>query len=220
MATHVRPQHIQAQLPSFSQDFAVIHIGDRFDLSAIQNLYNNVPLDVFVKDGSRCKSITRCTVNDDIVAFSSHHEPLYQKEIWNKGVYGAAKRSYPQMEKSLAELFKPAFSIFDSCANLAPHHEILGQAQWVTTGNDLREAITSREGWHQDGATVLGILIVNRVNITGGISMLVRNEYGENPEFSQILEPGSLCSSTIASFGTFRQTSGRRILVLRPAEIF
>ncbi len=183
---------IKEKDPAFSKEFALIDIGGLLDLEEIQDCYENVPLDVFVPDDSRRKSIIRLHVHKrSRIMLAKDHEPLYQDAVYNYNVYGADSRPYPEMEKRLAALLDPVFGIFAACGRLDSQHEILAQAQRVTT-DDARTGETSREGWHTDGAIVLGILVINRTNVTGGTSMLSYSRDGSNPVFAQTLMPGEL----------------------------
>ncbi len=177
-----------------SKDFSVIKISDHLEIEEIQNLFDTVPQDDFVPDRTRYKCIIRARVEDPRVVFSPDNDPLYQPASYNKDVYGSDSRSYPRMDERLAELLAPALRIFAGCAELGPEDEILGQAQRVTAtgGHDARTGTTCREGWHTDGTSTLGILLVNGANVTGGISMLAYDGEGNDPVFTQLLEPGDL----------------------------
>jgi hypothetical protein len=48
------------------------------------------------------------------------------------------------------------------------------------------------EGWHRDSTSVLGIFVVDRFNVSGGISMLARDSGGVNMAFARTLDIGDL----------------------------
>lgn len=178
---------------AFDGDYAVINLRHLVDLPLIQAVFNTVPRDAFVKDGSRCKSIYRARVRNGLVE-QQEHGPLYQSAVHNYGVYGADCRPYPEMDPLLVAAFEPVVRFFAATSSLTDEQEVLVQAQRVIAccGSDGRTGQTAREDWHSDGQVSLGILVINRVNITGGVSQLAHDAKGARMILEQTLEPGDL----------------------------
>jgi hypothetical protein len=174
------------QEPRFDKPFSLINIGDFLRLREIQELFAGVPLDPYVPEGFRHKSLFRARVLKRKVVLTDH-APLYQPSEFNP-VHGGIYRHYPAMDERLAALLHPVVSIFSACANLGPQDEILVQAQRITARNG-QTGYPVVEGWHQDNIRVLGLLLVNRVNVSGGISLLSPDR-GKSIAFAQTLAPG------------------------------
>ena len=64
------------------------------------------------------------------------------------------------------------------------------QAQRVTASAG-KTGLPVVEGWHQDDIKVLGLLLIDRVNVSGGISLLSPDR-GQNVSFARQLEAGDL----------------------------
>jgi hypothetical protein len=177
---------------TFPKGFAVLTIADLLELEDIQAAFDRVPLDNYVEEGFRHKSLTRIRVRGRQVILAEHG-PLFQPKEYNP-VHGDIVRDYPAMDEKLAVLLRPAMEIFAAVARLGDEHEILVQAQRVTasSGDDGQTGFPVVEGWHRDNTRVLGILVINRVNVIGGISLLAHDERGSRLAFAQTLEPGDL----------------------------
>jgi hypothetical protein len=181
IATHLgRP-------PRFFKPFSLINIGDFLRLRDIQALFEGVPLDPYVEAGFRRKSLFRARQIERRIVVSDH-APLYQPSEFNP-VHGGIYRHYPAMDERLAQLLCPVVSLFAACANLDQDDEILVQAQRITADGQTGYPVV--EGWHQDNIQVLGLLLINRVNVSGGISMLSPDR-GQSLAFAQTLAPGDL----------------------------
>jgi hypothetical protein len=158
----------------------------------IQAFFDRVPADPYVAAGFRHKSIMRVHVSEGQIHRAAHG-PLFQPKEYNP-VHGDIVRDYEEMDERLGRLLEPAIHIFAGCARLGRQHEILVQAQRITasSGDDGNTGYPVVEGWHQDNISVLGIFLVNRVNVAGGISMLARDRRGEDLAFAQTLSMGDL----------------------------
>jgi hypothetical protein len=178
--------------PTFPKRFGVLKIADLLELEDIQTSFAAVPLDAYVEEGFRHKSLTRIRVRGRQVILTEHG-PLFQPKEYNP-VHGDIVRHYPAMDEKLAVLLRPAMEVFATVARLGDEHEILVQAQRITasSGDDGRTGFPVVEGWHRDNTRVLGILVINRVNITGGISLLAHDERGSRLALAQTLDPGDL----------------------------
>ena len=172
--------------PRFSKPFSLINIGDLFALDAIQSLFEGVPLDPYVAAGFRHKSLFRARLAGGKVVMTEH-APLYQPVDINP-VHGGIYRHYPAMDARLATLLAPLVSVFAACASLGAHDEVLVQAQRITAV-DGRTGFPVVEGWHRDDIKVLGLLLINRVNVSGGVSLLSFDR-GQSLAFSRQLVPG------------------------------
>jgi hypothetical protein len=174
--------------PRFEKPFSLINIADFLKLDEIQPLFDGVPLDPYVAEGFRCKSLFRARMAGRKVVVTDH-APLYQPVEFNP-VHGGIYRHYPPMDHRLATLLHSVVSIFAACANLESHDEILVQAQRITA-EEGRTGFPVVEGWHQDDIKVLGLLLINRVNVSGGISLLSFDR-GKSLAFARELVPGDL----------------------------
>src|SRR3954451_12978632 len=176
------------EAPQFFKHHSLISIGDFLRLGEIQRLFDGVPLDQYVEAGFRRKSLFRARLMKGEVVMSDH-AALYQPSEYNP-VHGGIYRHYPAMQARLAELLQPVVHIFAACANLRPQDEVLVQAQRITA-TDGQTGFPVVEGWHQDNIKVLGLLLINRVNVSGGISLLSFDK-GKSMSFAQTLQPGDL----------------------------
>lgn len=172
--------------PRFFKPHSLISIGDFLRLGEIQRLFDGVPLDPYVPEGFRRKSLFRARLMRGEVVMSDH-APLYQPSEFNP-VHGGIYRHYQAMDEQLAALLHPVVSMFAACAGLTARDEVLVQAQRITS-TDGQTGFPVVEGWHQDNIKVLGLLLINRVNVSGGISLLSPDK-GKNLSFAQTLAPG------------------------------
>jgi hypothetical protein len=178
--------------PYLNRPHAAIHLGEYLQMLEIQDLFDRVPADPYVAAGFRYKSIMRVQVSEGQIRRAAHG-PLFQPKEYNP-VHGDIVRDYEELDERLSTLLEPAIRIFAGCARLGGRHEILVQAQRITasSGDDGNTGFPVVEGWHQDNISVLGIFLVNRVNVAGGISMLARDCRGEDLAFAQTLSMGDL----------------------------
>jgi len=179
-------------VPRFLKPHAVISVGDCMDVETLQARFDGIPLDSYVVEGFRRKSICRMRVDNHAISVSEHG-PLFQPKAYNP-VHGDIVRHYPEMDRHLASLVTPLVQIFAACAQLRNEHEILVQAQRITatSGTDQATGYPVVEGWHQDNTAVLGIFLVNRVNVEGGVSLLSANRQGTMLVLEQPLAVGEL----------------------------
>jgi hypothetical protein len=183
---HHEPEAQALEAPQFFKPHSLISIGDFLRLGEIQRLFDGVPLDPYVEAGFRRKSLFRARLMKGEVVMSDH-APLYQPSEYNP-VHGGIYRHYPAMQARLAELLQPVVHIFAACANLRPQDEVLVQAQRITA-TDGQTGFPVVEGWHQDNIKVLGLLLIDRSNVSGGISLLSPDR-GKTICFAQTLAPG------------------------------
>src|SRR5205814_1647206 len=186
LATQHQPEAPALEAPQFAKPHSLISIGDFLRLGEIQRLFDTVPLDPYVKEGFRRKSLFRARLMKREVVVSDH-APLYQPSEYNP-VHGGIYRHYPAMDQRLAELLQPVVHLFAACANLGPRDEVLVQAQRITA-TDGQTGFPVVEGWHQDNIKVLGLLLIDRVNVRGGISLLSPDRV-QSIALAQTLAPG------------------------------
>jgi hypothetical protein len=179
---HARQHHA----PRLAKDFSLINIGDFLPMREIQRLFHGVPVDPYVPEGFRRKSLFRAVLQGRKMIVTDH-APLYQPVEFNP-VHGGIYRHYQAMDARLAALLAPMAHIFGACAGLDETDEILVQAQRITAEQG-KTGLPVVEGWHQDDIQVLGILLVNRSNVSGGVSLLSRDR-GKSVCFEQQLKPG------------------------------
>jgi hypothetical protein len=183
----IEPDPITVE-PRFAKPFSHVNIGDLLDLAAMKPLFDEVPLDPYVALGFRHKSLFRAHLRKRRVVMSDH-APLYQPSEFNP-VHGGIYRHYPEMDTRLATLLEPLVKLFAACADLGPHDEVLVQAQRITaTAGKTGYPVV--EGWHQDNIKVLGLLLIGRDNVSGGVSMLSPDR-GKTISFMQTLAAGDL----------------------------
>jgi hypothetical protein len=177
-----------ADEPRFEKPFSLVNIGDFLALPEIQPLFDGVPLDPYVPQGFRHKSLFRAHLHKRRVVMSDH-APLWQPSEFNP-VHGGIYRHYQAMDQRLAELLAPLVKIFAACANLDATDEVLVQAQRITATHG-QTGFPVVEGWHQDNIKVLGLLLINRSNVSGGVSLLSPDR-GKTVDFSRTLAAGDL----------------------------
>ncbi len=190
--TQPRRARVPGLAPQLNRPHAAIHLGEYLQMGEIQDLFERVPADPYVSAGFRHKSIMRVHVSDGQIHRATHG-PLFQPKEYNP-IHGDIVRHYEEIDERLGTLLEPAIHIFAGCARLSGEHEVLVQTQRITasSGDDGHTGFPVVEGWHQDNISVLGLFLVNRVNVAGGISMLAGDRRGEKLVFAQTLAVGDL----------------------------
>ncbi|MBF6074265.1 2OG-Fe dioxygenase family protein [Nocardia beijingensis] len=172
--------------------YSRISAGSWLDIAEIQPLFDSVPNDGYVPEGFRYKSLSRVTVRDGLIR-RGRHEPLFQTATYNP-VHGDIEREYAPIAAPLFEALRDAICLFATGARLRENDEILVQAQRVTAtaGFGGNQGLPAVEGFHQDAVGLVGILVVNRHHIDGGMTLLSREQNTEHAVFAAQLEPGDL----------------------------
>lgn len=150
----------------------VYDIRESINLSVFKTDFDNLQIDPYVKQGFRRKHIARFDVNrldvhqrlddDDILFQSSKHNPTH----------GDQKRKYPRFTTTNASAqleLKNTVQLFVDIAKVSG--DVLFQAQRITC-TPGKEGLPSVENWHHDGVIKIGIICVERSNVSGG-----RNEF-------------------------------------------
>ncbi|MET0190056.1 MAG: 2OG-Fe dioxygenase family protein [Pseudonocardia sediminis] len=161
-------------------------------VARLRGHFASVPADPYVPEGFRYKSIARVRLHRDRLV-AGPHAGLHQSTDVNP-THGGYVRDYPAIPAGLlAELTGPV-RLFHAAAGLAPGAEVLVQAQRISAcaGPDGDAGQPAVEGFHQDDVDAVGILVVDRVNVRGGVSMLSTGPGVEEVAFAGLLEPGRM----------------------------
>lgn len=161
-------------------------------LTELKPYFDKLPIDPYVIEGFRYKSIARYVIYDNNVV-SQLHGPLFQPLTVNK-THGNISREYAELRfedpatkllvDSMVKQFANAFAIPENT-------EILVQFQRITCGKDLHGEPTI-EGWHNDGVEFLGMICISRNNIIGGESQLKDQSEPEKIFLSRTLQEGEM----------------------------
>ena len=176
--------------PFNGNQFASVSLATRINLPAIRDGFSRVPLDRYVADGTRYKSICRCQVCGGRV-IPTPHEPLFHPR--NKGAYaGHSSRIYAEIPKDDQAALAEIVVAFAEFFGIREGEDILVQQQRVRPAEADGTALTVQEegGWHQDEVRRLGMVCINRQNIDGGISDLA--DGNRFRLFSRLLMPGEM----------------------------
>jgi hypothetical protein len=169
----------------------LIDLRASLDLPALRRAFDEIPSDPYFDkaNGERCKSIARFRVWDERVE-RQPHGPLYQSQRHNP-VHGGIVRHYEELPADVAASpsIRAILTTFARRAGLDGRQEILLQLQRIRCLGD--RALPAVEGWHQDGTQMLGILVISRTNVTGGVSMLSLDR-GRDVTFERVLRAGEM----------------------------
>lgn len=201
--------------------------------------FDEIPVDPYIKDGYRYKSIAWfrvkhaladpieaidehiTTVNElsgmsgaqsnrylstnpaswqsDETGFSCWNLPQYalQQSIKYNPVHGDLRREYPRISNSITDS-SDFHKLLDFYASFFRWSDaiVLVQFQRVDCFAD-RVGLPAVEGFHQDGNRHVGMLVVNRNNITddSGVSQYVMDDQGKKTDalvFDSVIPPGQL----------------------------
>lgn len=170
----------------------LIDLRATLDIAAIADLFDDVPVDPYVADGTRAKSIYRASRRSGLLKVGEH-DGLYQSAETNP-THGGYVRRYPATDTRLVGLIAPAVHRFLDLLALPDASELLVQAQRITAtgGEDGRSGQPAIEGWHQDDVDAIGILVVSRENITGGVTLLSTSADVADTVLGATLQPGEM----------------------------
>jgi len=135
--------------------------------------FKNLTVDPYVKEGYRRKHISRFHF-DGKSYVEKENAALYQSSLINP-THGNIKRVYPSYKPSQQDDLLDVLRFFTEVTDMPPDQNILVQAQRITCERD-KEGLPSVENWHRDGVTKIGILCVDRNNISGGINEFRQDE--------------------------------------------
>ncbi len=172
---------LKATLSDLSSEINVDYIAD---------IFSGLRQDPYVKEGFRYKAISRYRVNDNLV-LRTEHGPLFQSSEHNP-THGDIIRDYPEFDyqDEISEEINHIVRTFAQQCGISKDEEILFQAQRITASKKLT-GLPAIEGWHQDGTTYIGMMCINRHNVSGGVSQLAF-EKGKNVVLNHELQPGEL----------------------------
>lgn len=139
--------------------------------------------DPYVEAGFRRKEVARFVVGRDGEMRRSQHGPVLQSLMYNP-VHGGVVRRYHEYEPGPEA--RRVIREFARLAEVPDGAEVLVQAQRISA-----PGLPAIEGWHRDGAEVLGIYVVARDNVVGGETQ-VRRLGADLPFFAGVVPPGYL----------------------------
>jgi hypothetical protein len=162
------------------------------DLSAVSSAIDGIGRDPYFapEGGERCKAIVRLCVDGERIQ-RQPHGPLFQSLKFNP-VHGDLVRHYPELSPDVvaSAAVRRIVLLFARRAGLSPSQEIMLQAQRIRC-LDGGQALPSVEGWHQDGTRTVGIVVVSRTHVRGGVTQ-ISTHGGRTAVFTQTLQPGQM----------------------------
>jgi hypothetical protein len=175
-------------------DLAAFSGASLAEFDALKDSWNHLPPDAFLKDGGRYRSRRHasCIIREpaiELVAHRAHYQPLSYNAL-----HGGMHRMFDAIEAQT--LIHPAWhklllTLASVCSALK------GAQPWYVEAHqfriDTRHGIgrPTPEGAHRDGVDFVAILLVNRVNISGGESRVFEAE-GPNGQRFTLTEPWTL----------------------------
>jgi len=167
---------------------ALIDASSWLDLDPLVPLFDEVPADPYVEEGFRYKAISRIRIRGTEPVVGPH-EPLYQSLEYNP-VHGDIDRRYAPLTDAMVSAVAAPLRMFQVAAHLPQDEEVLVQVQRVTTGTAGDIGHPAVEGFHQDGVNAICILLVDRVNLIGGQTLVSTTADGQTLVFAGELRPG------------------------------
>jgi len=172
----------------------VVDVRRDVDRATIARDMQHLALDPYVPEGFRRKGIARFRFDGGNRFARVAHEPLLQSRTVNP-THGGIERVYPEYvpdDPYSVYAVRQVLRLFSHWADLPQGEEVLLQAQRISCGPDLK-CLPSVEGWHRDGVTKIGVLCIDRCNVSGGTSLFRRSVDGPTvPALRMTLEPGHL----------------------------
>ncbi|MEO1259531.1 MAG: 2OG-Fe dioxygenase family protein [Bacteroidota bacterium] len=175
--------------PTF-QEAKLRNLAPNLHLPKIKNQFTGLTRDPYLKEGFRYKEIARYRVNGNMVV-RQPHGPLFQATDHNP-THGGITRHYPAFDPqgNIRPEINHIVRTFARNCQLTYQDEILFQAQRITCTAGMT-GLPAVEGWHQDGTNFIGMMCVDRHNVSGGASQLSFDK-GVRVVFDHILQPGEL----------------------------
>ncbi len=170
--------------------FALEMIKD-LDLKRLQQFFENLPADPYLKDRYRFRRLSRFKVTPTRLS-QLPHGCLFQSKQYNP-LLGDLKREFAELEDELIQLdaLRQLIAAFIVACQLDPVMAEIGVHQIRTTCSAANPGNPAPEGIHCDGAEFIGIFSVSRANIWGGQTHLYTAKT-QAPVFSKVLYPGEL----------------------------
>jgi len=148
---------------------------------------------------NRYLSISPASWQSDETGYSCWNLPQYalQQSIKYNPVHGDMRREYPRINNSITDSLD-FYKLLDYYAAFFRWSDaiVLVQFQRVDCFTD-RVGLPAVEGFHQDGNRHVGMLVVDRNNITddSGVSQYVMDDQGKKTDtlvFNSVISPGQL----------------------------
>jgi len=275
--TLVQPGHPPAELDLSTFLYKAIDVSQWVDLKSWSQFFDEIPVDPYIKDGYRYKSIAWFRIKHKkaaaIDAIDEHIAAVNKlsgmtdeesrqylstaKAAWESTETGYCCWNLPQYALQQSIKYNPVHGdmrreyprINDNIVNSADFHKLLVQyAAFFGWGDAIvlvqfqrvdcyanRVGLPAVEGFHQDGNRHVGMLVVNRNNITddSGVSQYVMDDNGKKTDeliFDSVIPAGQLIywnDKRVWHYGTElkvadpRQNGGRgvRDIILFSAKI-
>lgn len=156
-------------------------------LLALQAWWDNLPLDVWLKDGGRYRRRRHsCFIVSADSIQQSPHRAHWQPVQYN-ALHGGLNRMFEPMEDGMVAC--PTWHLILSA--LANTYTVLsGHPTWYVEAHVFRIDTTNGigrptpEGAHRDGVDFVSVFLVNRHNVTGGESRVFDAESSQGTRFT------------------------------------
>jgi hypothetical protein len=171
-------------------DLRVYDVRPRVHLRTFGRDFSWLPLDPYVPEGFRYKSIARFRLVAPGRFKRMPHEPLFQSKTINP-THGDIARRYAAYAPSNPDDVDAAMTAFAEASGMPVGETLLLQAQRITCKPD-QEGLPSVEGWHRDGVDKIGVLCIERYNAVGGISQFKPADENAQTIENLFLHPGHM----------------------------
>lgn len=175
-------------------DLAALSGASLAEFDALKDSWNHLPPDAFLKDGGRYRSRRHASfiIREpaiELVAHRAHYQPVAYNAL-----HGGMHRLFDAIDAQIlaqATWNKLLLALASVCSALK------GAQPWYVEAHqfriDTRHGIgrPTPEGAHRDGVDFVAILLVNRVNISGGESRVFEAD-GPNGQRFTLTEPWTL----------------------------
>ena len=158
-------------------------------LAKIKPDFQKLQRDKYTSSGFQFKHIVRYKYTKDNFV-KQPLAPLYQPLNIN-ATHGNIARYYPEYEPEHPEEIEKILAHFVVEAKVPANSVILLQAQRVICSHNFIGE-PSVEGWHRDGVEKVGVMCVDRHNISGGLNLFRKIDGTRPRQFKTILDPGYL----------------------------
>jgi hypothetical protein len=219
--------------------FESIDVSDFMDVQAWTPYFDEIPVDPYIKEGYRYKSIAWFRVKHSkaaaIPAIDAHLDEVNRlsgmSEAQSRSYLSASAPAWQSLETGYACWNLPQYALQQSIRYNPVHGDLRREydriSGQITDSNDFhklldcyasffgwsdaivlvqfqrvdcfadRIGLPAVEGFHQDGNRHVGMLVVDRVNLTGdsGVSQYVLDDHGKKTEdlvFDSVIPPGQL----------------------------
>ncbi len=175
-------------------DLAALSGASLAEFDALKDSWNDLPPDAFLKDGGRYRSRRHASfiireAHIELVSHRAHYQPLAYNAL-----HGGMHRMFDSIEaQTLTQTAwdKLLLALASVCSTLK------GAQPWYVEAHqfriDTRHGIgrPTPEGAHRDGVDFVAIVLIDRVNVSGGESRVFEAE-GHNGQRFTLTEPWTL----------------------------